>query len=108
MKNRHEKYAHEEPKRCQICGGTYANTVVLQKHLKIHQELKFKCDYEGCTKQFVEKTRLNEHKKTHFGQKDFVCRYPGCRKEFYKKRSLVKHVRAKNPISSSIIISNHF
>lgn len=65
----------------------------LRKHLLTHQERKFACTYEGCTKKFFEKAKLKRHYLVHTGEKYFECPYEGCEKEFAYKANLKTHIR---------------
>ncbi|KAL1452020.1 hypothetical protein WDU94_006339 [Cyamophila willieti] len=71
----------------QQCGGTFATTSSLSRHLDWHKGKTFTCD---CGKNFSLKDTLNEHIKTvHMGL-TYNC--SDCPKTFLKKQGLVAHI----------------
>jgi uncharacterized Zn-finger protein len=51
----------------------------------------FKCDFEGCNKEFIQKYRLKIHMRSHQGIKPFKC--SECSKTFLEKANLKVHIR---------------
>lgn len=52
----------------------------------------WKCEVEGCTKDFKSKKALaTHHAITHLGQRDFVCVVEGCGRAFGYKHILQRH-----------------
>ncbi|KAJ1919477.1 hypothetical protein H4219_001948 [Mycoemilia scoparia] len=52
---------------CDVCGGGFNRKSRLEEHYRSHTgERPFVCDYEGCGKRYIRSTHLNEHRKTHY------------------------------------------
>ncbi|GAA5994458.1 hypothetical protein JCM5350_007042 [Sporobolomyces pararoseus] len=49
------------------------------------------CSYEGCGKAYSRQSRLDEHERTHSGERPFVC--PECSATFTRVSHLKAHVR---------------
>lgn len=76
--------------RCETCGAEFVH----RTHLKIHQrthtgEKPYKCEF--CGKCFAQKGNLHVHMKTHTGVKEFVCDF--CHRAFVTNAQLLVHVR---------------
>ena len=59
--------------KCDLCGKSFAQSGVLNRHIAIHKVQKdHKCD--ACGKLFSVKEHLKKHiKSVHYGQKDHKC-----------------------------------
>lgn len=58
--NEHIKNKIQNPYRCNICGKSYDDHFLFQRHLRSHRRLKtFKC--RGCSKKFRSLHQLNKH-----------------------------------------------
>ena len=76
-------------KVCKICSKRFLRNSALDKHLRIHSEVKpFSCSV--CSKYFNLKENLNKHMKIHSGIKEFVCHV--CNKMFTQKVNLNRHM----------------
>lgn len=75
---------------CEVCGKMFKTLADLRKHAVLHEELKFICDFEGCTKKFFKILLLERHKKIHIGQRDFACLL--CDKKYFIAKHLQRHV----------------
>lgn len=56
-----------------------------------HDEPKYKCDFEGCTKAFIDNAKLKDHQKLHEGNRDHLCHL--CEKSYFHQKDLKRHVR---------------
>ena len=100
--------------QCHICHKRFKNKDYLQKHNDLHHLLvpcgmcglgvvrkdfhkhekkfhnsEFKCQVEGCDKQFKSRHSLRDHDTVHTGVRAFVC--DECGKDFRTKDGLSKH-----------------
>lgn len=76
--------------KCELCGSEFVH----RTHLKIHQrthtgEKPYKCEF--CGRSFAQKGNLHVHIKIHTGEKDFVCEY--CQRGFITNAQLFVHLR---------------
>ncbi|KAI5796054.1 hypothetical protein FPQ18DRAFT_289701 [Pyronema domesticum] len=60
------------------------------------REKKFACTYEGCTKAFTRPCRLQEHVRSHTGERPFQCTEDpeNCDKFFLRDSHLKAHIKA--------------
>lgn len=73
---------------CEICKRAYKTAHQLKKHLLMHGEKKFLCNF--CGKGFTLKALLQLHLKVHTGEKPHVCNV--CPRSFADPSSLSKHL----------------
>ncbi|EJD08590.1 uncharacterized protein FOMMEDRAFT_73501 [Fomitiporia mediterranea MF3/22] len=59
---------------------------------------RYHCTFEGCTKSYRKPVRLEEHERTHTGERPFVC--TTCRKTYFRDSHLQAHMRTHMPDSS--------
>ena len=52
------------------------------------------CPYEGCGKVFNRPARLEEHLRSHTGDRPFKCPHPPCDKAFLRQSHLTHHVKS--------------
>ena len=83
----HEKNCKEC--NCIVCGKTFKDTILLKKHVKIHNpEDTRTCDI--CNKTFCSRQALGRHKESvHSKNNSFACNT--CEKLFSTKGSLNRH-----------------
>ena len=75
---------------CNTCNKIYSSHDCLQKHLIIHKEKKYSCDFCGST--FFYFGNLKVHRRTHTGEKPFGCKF--CNKKFAQQTNKKKHERS--------------
>jgi len=62
----------------------------------------WKCDVDGCTKDFKSKKALTTHTNiTHLGRRDHVCPHETCKQTFGYKHLLQRHLAKRHTASSS-------
>lgn len=54
-------------------------------------EGKFKCQFEGCSKRFLDQGSLRKHQSIH-GERQFVCQIEGCDRKFLDNSKLRRHM----------------
>ncbi|KAK7057485.1 hypothetical protein R3P38DRAFT_2841252 [Favolaschia claudopus] len=62
----------------------------------------WKCNVDGCTKDFKSKKALTTHNDiTHLGRRDHICPHQTCKQAFGYKHLLQRHLAKRHSISSS-------
>ncbi|XP_068697894.1 uncharacterized protein [Montipora foliosa] len=75
---------------CRFCCKKFAHFSTLQNHLRTHTGDKpFQCKF--CSRRFAQSGVLKAHLRTHTGDKPFLCVY--CRKTFAQSTTLTNHLR---------------
>ena len=76
---RSKMYAHRnavhfpDKYRCENCLKSFPTAGRLKVHLFSHEEGKYPCDI--CGKKLKRPNALEEHRRTHTGEKSFLCQY---------------------------------
>ena len=96
---------HNKAHICKVCNKAFSRLWLLENHLRTHTgEKPFKCLH--CGKVFAEKSTLRVHMKTHEANRSFKCQK--CNKVFATKVYLNKHYKScsKNPPVPNMDSSN--
>jgi Zinc finger, C2H2 type len=91
---KHQISAHPNPVVCPFCQKVLRSRKTFLVHKRTHQNLsdrKFKCLYPDCNKAFNFKLHLENHGRTHSGQRPFQCHL--CSSSFKQKHQLTLHLR---------------
>ncbi|KAE9982224.1 hypothetical protein BLS_006383 [Venturia inaequalis] len=54
----------------------------------------YKCTFENCNRAFNRPCRLEDHIRSHTGDRPFVCQYPDCDKSFTRDSHLARHIKS--------------
>ena len=65
----------------------------LQYGSSTRENIRFKCTYPNCDKDFSRKSRLKAHFHLHNGSQPYRCPYDGCNKSFSERPNLKIHIR---------------
>ncbi len=57
------------------------------------REKQLTCPFSGCTRGFISRFSLLQHRRLHSGEKPFVCTRAGCKKRFKRRHLLVAHAK---------------
>ncbi|KAI7903962.1 uncharacterized protein BX663DRAFT_350965 [Cokeromyces recurvatus] len=80
----------------------------MQNHMRTHTgEKPFECHVEDCDKKFSRLDSLNTHIKTHSNTRPYTCPIENCNKAYFHSRSLRKHAKS-HPSSSSSNTTKEF
>ncbi|TMW67366.1 hypothetical protein Poli38472_012482 [Pythium oligandrum] len=78
---------------CPTCQKQFRGRSELQNHVRTHTgEKPLKCSYAGCNKRYAHSSNLRAHERTHAGIKPYACHYDGCGKTFAHSVSLKEHI----------------
>lgn len=75
----------------------------MQNHMRTHTgERPFECTIEDCDKKFSRQDSLNTHIKTHSSIRPYACPIEGCGKAYFHSRSLRKHAKSHETTTMTI------
>ena len=74
--------------KCDQCDKVLPNSICLIRHMKVHKK-SFNCQY--CGKPFNNRTNLDNHERTHTGEKPYFC--PECDRSFTSKQVRDTHIK---------------
>nr|CCA16639.1 CFZ1like protein putative [Albugo laibachii Nc14] len=78
---------------CLTCRKQFRGRSELQNHIRTHTgEKPLQCSYSGCNKRYAHSSNLRAHERTHAGVKPYACHFDGCGKRFAHSVSLKEHI----------------
>ncbi|OQS00527.1 hypothetical protein THRCLA_21681 [Thraustotheca clavata] len=79
--------------QCETCQKMFRGRSELQNHIRTHTGQKpLVCSFAGCSKRYAHSSNLRAHERSHQGIKPYVCHYDGCGKRFAHSVSLKEHI----------------
>ena len=94
---RNNKYRSKKKYKCNWSGCTIScdSELKLEEHYRTHTgERPYGCSYPECEKRFTQSSTRNRHEETHLVGKQFPCKY--CNKKFARSRALTTHLRKEH------------
>ena len=82
----HKKINHETKKKCKVCSKNFPNRTVLQEHTKVHTTTI--CPV--CDKKFPSKSNMTKHVASVHEEKKFTCKE--CNKQYCNNQTLKFHI----------------
>ncbi|KAH9971433.1 hypothetical protein BGW80DRAFT_1322403 [Lactifluus volemus] len=71
--------------------------VIVNGKLLLSSKRIYQCTFDGCEKSYTKPSRLEEHERSHTGDRPFVC--TTCNKSYLRETHLQAHVRSHLPKS---------
>ncbi|KJA27725.1 hypothetical protein HYPSUDRAFT_130794 [Hypholoma sublateritium FD-334 SS-4] len=72
--------------------------IIINGVLVEHTKKRYCCTFEGCEKAYTKPSRLEEHERSHTGQRPFVCET--CGNSYLRETHLHAHARSHLPASA--------
>jgi len=74
----------------------YGTNALKNKHEQLYHELKYACNQ--CDKKYGQKCKLENHMRTHTGEKPYVCET--CGNSFHVQGYLNKHIKETHTVKT--------
>ncbi|KAJ2942596.1 hypothetical protein O0L34_g2063 [Tuta absoluta] len=75
---------------CHICNKSFTGYIYYRNHLRLHEEVKYNCDF--CGAKFLFRNEIEAHIKEHMNVRNYIC--DTCGKSFKRNNALSGHIRA--------------
>jgi len=73
---------------CDLCGSRFCELIAVKRHMKIHEEKKFKC--EKCSATFVTTSNRRKHMSSFLGIEPMECQF--CSSVYCSRILMIKHI----------------
>ncbi|KAJ3550941.1 hypothetical protein NMY22_g112 [Coprinellus aureogranulatus] len=88
-----------------VAGTFQSRPVLINGKLVANTKRRYHCTFAGCDKAYSKPSRLEEHERSHTGERPFVCET--CKKSYLRETHLQAHVRSHLPESSRPLACDH-
>ncbi|NXN15393.1 RLF protein, partial [Indicator maculatus] len=78
------------------CYARFGSVNELLNHKQTHDDLRYKCELNGCNIVFSDLGQLYHHEAQHFRDASYTCNYFGCKKFYYSKTEFQNHLAVHN------------
>ncbi|XP_072466023.1 zinc finger protein Rlf isoform X1 [Notamacropus eugenii] len=78
------------------CYATFGSVNELLNHKQKHEDLRYKCELNGCSIVFSDLGQLYHHEAQHFRDASYTCNFLGCKKFYYSKTEFQNHLSMHN------------
>ncbi|XP_049734853.1 zinc finger protein Rlf isoform X2 [Elephas maximus indicus] len=83
------------------CYARFGSVNELLNHKQKHDDLRYKCELNGCNIVFSDLGQLYHHEAQHFRDASYTCNFVGCKKFYYSKIEYQNHLSMHNVESSN-------
>ncbi|CAE6463425.1 unnamed protein product [Rhizoctonia solani] len=88
----------ETPSMTSLTGARPMKPLVPQSTSTVHTKKPYACTHAGCYKSYRKPSRLQEHERSHTGERPFVC--SECGNSYLRDSHLRAHIRSHLPSSA--------
>ncbi|XP_029475091.1 zinc finger protein Rlf [Rhinatrema bivittatum] len=78
------------------CFARFDSVNALLSHKQTHDDLRYKCELNGCNIVFSDLAQLYHHEAQHFRDASYACTFLGCKKFYYSKTEFQDHLITHN------------
>uniref|UniRef100_A0A8D0L434 RLF zinc finger n=1 Tax=Sphenodon punctatus TaxID=8508 RepID=A0A8D0L434_SPHPU len=78
------------------CYATFGSVNELLNHKQQHEDLRYKCELNGCNIVFSDLAQLYHHEAQHFRDASYTCNFLGCKKFYYSETEYKNHLALHN------------
>ncbi|XP_036303538.1 zinc finger protein Rlf isoform X2 [Pipistrellus kuhlii] len=82
------------------CYARFGSVNELLNHKQKHDDLRYKCELNGCNIVFSDLGQLYHHEAQHFRDASYTCNFVGCKKFYYSKIEYQNHLLMHNESSN--------